>query len=131
MDAVRSSVNYSEPADSLQGCRESDRITEGLSANGKPVFTRRLLNQPLTLTYDIVHPGEREAGLRAYSEQVTVTVDSGDPGGSHGEFAEEMQGFLSEWFDGAAVRLRPANLPKNRYPMANQGKIVYVSVPED
>lgn len=36
MDAVRCSVNYSEPTDTLQGCRESDRIAEGLQPNGKP-----------------------------------------------------------------------------------------------
>ena len=48
----------------------------------KPVFTHKMMNQPLTLTFDVEHPGERGAGLRAYSEQVTVTVDSGNPGGS-------------------------------------------------
>jgi hypothetical protein len=94
-------------------------------------FTRRLLNQPMTLTYDIVHPGEHEAGLRAYSDTVTVTVDSGDPGGVQDEFTEEMQKFLLQWFDGAAVGIRPANLKPNRYPMAKDGRIVYVSIPED
>ena len=93
-------------------------------------FTRRLRNEPLTLIFDIEHPGERAAGLRAYSEQVTVTVDSGDPGGVH-EFAEEMQQFLSEWFDGAAVGLRLKNLKLNVFPHAHKGKIVYVTVPED
>jgi hypothetical protein len=85
----------------------------------------------MTLTYDIVHPGEREAGLRAYSDTVTVTVDSGDPGGVQDEFTEEMQKFLLQWFDGAAVGIRPANLKPNRYPMAKDGRIVYVSIPED
>jgi hypothetical protein len=94
-------------------------------------FTRRLRNEPLTLTFDVEHPGELQAGIRAYSDTVTVTVDSGDPGGSPDEFTEEMQRFLLAWFDGAAVGLRPANLKPNRYPMAKDGKIVYVSVPED
>ena len=94
-------------------------------------FTRRLRNQPLTLTFDVEHPGELQAGIRAYSDRVTVTVDSGDPGGDPGEFETFIQESLSQWFDGAAIGLRPANLPANRYPMANKGKIVYVSVPED
>lgn len=94
-------------------------------------FTRRLRNQPMTLTFDVIHPGERGAGIRAYSDTVTVTVDSGDPGGVQDEFTEEMQKFLLQWFDGAAVGLRPANLKPNRYPLALDGKIVYVPVPED
>ena len=103
-------------------------------------FTRRLRNQPLTLTFDVEHPGELQAGIRAYSDRVTVTVDSGDPGGQRAtnlreetswEFAEEMQRFLLAWFDGAAVGLRPANLPKNAYPVARKGQIEYMTVPED
>jgi hypothetical protein len=94
-------------------------------------FSRTLRNEPLTLTFDIEHPGELGAGLRPYSEQVTVTVDSGDPGGSPDEFQEHIQQSLSDWFDGAAVGLRPKNLRPNRYPTALKGKIVYVSVPED
>ena len=104
-------------------------------------FTRRLRNQPLTLTYDVEHPGAVMSSLRCgqvvkravggYSDRVTVTVDSGDPGGSLDEFQEEMQKFLSEWFDGAAVGLRPKNIKPNVYPTAHKGKIVYVSVPED
>ena len=117
--------------DSLQGCRESDRIAEGLSTSGKPRFTRRLRNQPMTITYDVIHPSELGAGLRGYEEIVTVTVDSGDPGGSPNEFAEEMQKFLAEWFDGAAVGIRPTKLPVKTYPVARGGKIVYVTIPED
>ena len=94
-------------------------------------FTRRLRNQPMTITYDVIHPSELGAGLRGYEEIVTVTVDSGDPGGSPNEFAEEMQKFLAEWFDGAAVGLRPKNIKPNVYPTAHKGQIIYVSVPED
>ena len=42
MDAVRSSVSYSE-SDSLQGCRESDRIAEGLDAMGKPTYGKNAI----------------------------------------------------------------------------------------
>ena len=104
-------------------------------------FTRRLRNEPLTLTFDVEHPGDVIQSLRCgtvtrrqeggYSDRVTVTVDSGDPGGDPGEFETFIQESLSQWFDGAAVGIRPANLPKNAYPMARGGQIEYVTVPED
>ena len=104
-------------------------------------FTRRLRNEPLTLTFDVEHPGDVIQSLRCgtvtrrqeggYSDRVTVTVDSGDPGGDPGEFETFIQESLSQWFDGAAVGLRPANLPKNAYPTARNGQIEYVTVPED
>ena len=122
------------PGENPDDCttHEHEAILGGRTCPVKPQgFSRRLHNQPLTLTYDIEHPGEPEAGLRAYSEQVTVTVDSGDPGGSPDEFQEHIQQSLSDWFDGAAVGLRPAGLRPNVYPTARQGKIVYVTVPED
>jgi hypothetical protein len=97
----------------------------------KPLFTRRLRNQPLTLTFDVEHPGELQAGIRAYSDTVTVTVDSGNPGSSPDEFQEHILQSLSEWFDGAAVGLRPEGLSFPVYPVARDGKIVYVTVPED
>ena len=104
-------------------------------------FTRRLRNEPMTLTFDVEHPGDVMQSLRCgtvtrrqeggYSDRVTVTVDSGDPGGDPGEFETFIQESLSQWFDGAAVGLRPANLPKNAYPVARKGRIEYVTVPED
>jgi hypothetical protein len=104
-------------------------------------FTRRLRNEPLTLTFDVVHPGDVIQSLRCgtvtrrqeggYSDRVTVTLDSGDPGGDPREFATFIQESLSQWFDGAAVGIRPANLPKNAYPMARKGQIEYVTIPED
>jgi hypothetical protein len=104
-------------------------------------FTRRLRNEPMTLTFDVEHPGDVMQSLRCgtvtrrqeggYSDRVTVTVDSGDPGGDPGEFETFIQESLSQWFDGAAVGLRPANLPKNAYPVARKGRIEYGTVPED
>jgi hypothetical protein len=174
--------------DFFQGCRESDRIAEGLDTMGRPTgeieplhcmtcdkaattfcinhhdigkdekipfhllppiqaFTRRLRNEPLTLTFDVEHPGDVIQSLRrgtvtrrqegGYSDRVTVTVDSGDPGGDPGEpygtseFESYIYKAISEWFDGAAVGLRPANLPKNAYPVACHGQIEYMTVPED
>ena len=104
-------------------------------------FTRRLRNEPLTLTFDVEHPGDVIQSLRCgtvtrrqeggYSDRVTVTVDSGDPGGDPGEFETFIQESLSQWFDGAAVGLRPENLPPTAYPMARKGQIEYVTIPED
>lgn len=61
----------------------------------------------LKLNYFVYHPGEQAAGLRSYTEDITVTIDSGDPGGDSGEFAQELRGFLAEWFDGATVTFWP------------------------
>ena len=69
----------------------------------KPVFTRKMLNQPLTLTFEVEHPGELASGMRGYSEKVTVTVDSGDPGGEAGEFALHIRQALEDWHHGARV----------------------------
>ena len=133
--------------DALEIEREKERVfgTCGGKCGEKPCIEwnkahRRLRNEPLTLTFDVEHPGELQAGIRAYSDRVTVIVDSGDPGGQRAtnlreetswEFAEEMQRFLLAWFDGAAVGLRPANLPKNAYPVTRKGQIEYMTVPED
>jgi hypothetical protein len=126
----------------LHAAHEDDRLREAISQKISRAadamnetharrFTRRLRNEPLTLTFDVEHPGELQAGIRAYSDCVTVTVDSGDPGGDPSEFQTFILELLSEWFDGAAVGLRPANLPKNAYPVARKGRIEYVTVPED
>jgi len=69
----------------------------------KPLFTRRLRNQPLTLTFTVEHPGELQAGIRGYSDTVKVIVDSGDPGDKPGEFALHIHHALLNWFDGARV----------------------------
>ena len=60
--------------------------------------------------YRIEHSGDYAAGLRAYSEEVTIIVASGDPGGGEsGEdsFQEFMRRSLEEWFDGARVQHLP------------------------
>jgi hypothetical protein len=59
----------------------------------------------MTLHYSVYGAGEIAAGIYAYSDEVTVTVASGDPGGEEGEFAEAMRVFLAEWFDGASIGL--------------------------
>ena len=56
--------------------------------------------------YDIYVPSEHGAGIRGYSDTVTITIDSGDPGGDEtgpDSFKEFMTASLKEWFDGAHV----------------------------
>jgi nitrous oxide reductase accessory protein NosL len=57
--------------------------------------------------YDIDFSGEMGAGLRAFTDTVTVEVGSGDPGGDEDEFAEHVQNALADWFDGASVERIP------------------------
>jgi hypothetical protein len=65
------------------------------------------VGKPLFLTYTIKFEGDPDAGFRSYTEEIEVIiVDSGDPGGlNQEEFAEELQGFLAQWFEGADVSL--------------------------
>lgn len=60
----------------------------------------------MTLTFDIAHSGEMEAGLRPFTDTVIVAVVSGDPGGVTDEFAQYMCETLGQWYDGASVTLR-------------------------
>lgn len=59
----------------------------------------------MKLIYHVESSGDWSAGLLQYSDQVTVEIESGDPGGDDGEFAEELRQFLAEWYDGADVWL--------------------------
>ena len=54
------------------------------------------------LKFDIDHPGEMGAGIRGFTDAVTVTIEN-DPGGEGGEFEQFMLECLREWFDGANV----------------------------
>lgn len=53
--------------------------------------------------YIVIQPGDMSAGIYSKSDNVSVIVESGDPGGMEGEFQEWMQNAISEWFDGAHV----------------------------
>jgi hypothetical protein len=61
--------------------------------------------QPYRVKYYIDVPSELSAGLRGYSDEITISVLSGDPGGEDGEFNEFVKDFLNEWFDGAKIRI--------------------------
>ena len=58
-----------------------------------------------TFKFHIDCPSELSAGLRGYNDDITLTIDSGDPGGEDGEFEDYMIDCLKEWFDGANVTL--------------------------
>jgi hypothetical protein len=57
------------------------------------------------VTFKINHPGESGAGIRSFSDTITIEIESGDPGGDVGEFEEHLKQTLIEWYDGAKVEL--------------------------
>lgn len=63
--------------------------------------------EPMNLDFLIYDPSEdpikRAAGIVCRSDQVTVTVESGNPGREPGEFEKAFKEFLSQWYDGAHV----------------------------
>jgi hypothetical protein len=150
MDAVRSSVNYSEPADSLQGCRESDRIAEGLDAAGKPVHTIiNLTPQGLKTPEGIKCVNDALDEWNGSAHAVANAVD---------EFLQDYSTFLTqdvlrhagvteaihqltalvgarnrkqEVFLRAIAGERPSKPFLKTYPVTRNGKTVQVTIPED
>ncbi|MGF6996875.1 hypothetical protein [Paraburkholderia sp. GAS32] len=59
--------------------------------------------KPMSLAFNVDMPSDMSAGRLGFTDAVTVTVASGDPGGEAGEFAQYMRDCLAEWFDGAGV----------------------------
>ena len=56
-----------------------------------------------TWTFRIDQADELAAGLRGFTDTVTINVDSGDPCGEDDEFGSFMRESLKEWYDGASV----------------------------
>ena len=54
-------------------------------------------------SFEIYYQGEIGAGLRSFSDEVSITCKSGQWGGEPGEFEEYMRDCLKEWYDGATV----------------------------
>ncbi len=52
-----------------------------------------------TFTFYINTRGDRSVGIWPVDDEITVTVDSGDPGGDEGEFEEFIMEALREWYD--------------------------------
>jgi hypothetical protein len=51
----------------------------------------------MELVFDVYMPSELQAGLRGFTDTIRVTVESGEPGGSRGDFIEHMREALTEW----------------------------------
>lgn len=51
------------------------------------------------IVFDVCVPGDYAAGIRGFSDTVTITVDSGDPGGEPGEFEAHIRQALVEWYE--------------------------------
>lgn len=73
------------------------KVTNKTIRKSAPVDTSKVFE------FKVVFPGEESAGLRAYTEKVKVSVESGDPGGEDGEFQAHLRDALAAWFDGAGV----------------------------
>lgn len=58
---------------------------------------------PRTYRFMVDQPAELGAGLRGFTDEIFVVVDSGDPTGDEGDFADFIRQALAEWYDGAAV----------------------------
>jgi hypothetical protein len=61
--------------------------------------------------YEIDSPDELDVGLHGFRDEVTVIVDSGEPGGDptgEDSFEEYMRQTLIEWYDGAKVVFKKA-----------------------
>jgi len=61
------------------------------------------VNKNKKYKFVVEHPGELGAGIQPYFDEVTIYLDSGDPGGDPGEFEDFMRQCFAQWFDGANV----------------------------
>ena len=78
--------------------------------------------EPLTLEFEIYSPAEPAAGLNGFTDEVAITVKSGNPGGDEGEFTEALKHFISEWYDVAPrnVRLIDRELEREKEEERNE-----------
>lgn len=58
-----------------------------------------------SIRYWICMPQDYSAGIIGFDDTVTIFIESGDPGGDAGEFAQHIKDALSAWYDGAMVTL--------------------------
>ena len=57
----------------------------------------------MVITYDVyAAPDDSSFG---YTDVIDIIIDSDNPGGEPGEFADFMRAALAEWYDGASVLL--------------------------
>lgn len=56
-----------------------------------------------TLIFHIRHPGEPGAGIRSFTETVTISAEN-DFGGTSSDRTDYFRKALEDWFDGARVQ---------------------------
>ena len=56
--------------------------------------------------FDVAYAGEPAAGFYPYTEEVTISVASGDYGGLEVDFMYNMRDALAHWYIGAKVTAR-------------------------
>lgn len=54
---------------------------------------------PVSFVFDVNVPDDLSAGLHGFSDTLTLTVESGDLGGTEQEFVEYFRSAIAEWFD--------------------------------
>ena len=59
----------------------------------------------MTIKYHIHQPAEYSAGILGFTDDIEIKIESGDPGGEDGEFAQFMLDALKDWYDGASVSI--------------------------
>jgi len=57
----------------------------------------------MRIIFEIEKLPELESGIRGFYDQVTIEIESGDPGGEDGQFESYMKQVFVEWYDGAKV----------------------------
>ena len=99
------------PDDLIKACADNDELKSRLLAalsNTTPYLSQDVKG---VYKYEIDSPDELDAGLHGFSDEVTVIVDSGEPGGDptgEDSFEEYMRQALIEWFYGAKVVFKKA-----------------------
>jgi hypothetical protein len=77
-----------------------------------------------TFTLYVNTRGDRQVGIPSVDDEITITVQSGDPGGIDGEFEDFLAEALSEWYDepGCVSRTMPEEWgPEVDYEFEEEG----------
>lgn len=78
--------------------------------------------KPTTPTEIVLHvnyAGDRAAGLRSMTDTLRIRCESGEWGGSEGEFQDFIKGAISEWYDGAHVAVAEVHADRHIFRMQN------------
>jgi len=57
----------------------------------------------MIIAFQVVHRGERAAGIRPYEQEIQVNIVNEVHAGIEKEMTEELRTFFAEWYDGAKV----------------------------